>query len=248
MDSQMKGLLSIFFIIKPLRIIISDDALSLKYGDAFLTKNTDRFYISSYKDYFYEVAIDLDTINSYTQQNNLHISDYKNTSFCIARNISYPELMISIIKNVNITPHPYPQLRKIELLTLLFMISSVCAIDSLIISSIPSFSDRVKSVFTSNPSEKWLLRDIAVLFHMSESLFKKKLSEDKTSFSEILLESRMNIAKRLLNESKSIKQASLSCGFSSTSYFIQSFKRYYGITPREYQLNTKNKINKQKNQ
>lgn len=236
MGSQMQELLFIFFIKKPVIVMIFDKKLSLKYGDVLLTKNTDRLYISSYKDYFYEVPIDLDTINSYIQQNHLYTSAYKSENYHIVRDIPYLELMLSIIKNINITPHPHPQFRKLQMLALLAIIRSNSSIDSLIISSIPSFSDRVKSVIISTPSRKWMLHDISVLFHMSESLVKKKLLAESTSFSEILLKSRMDIAVNLLNEKKSIKQTAISCGFSNTSYFIQSFKKHHGTTPREYQL------------
>lgn len=236
MGSQMQELLFVFFIKKPVDVMIFDKKLSLKYGDALLTKNTGRLYFSSRKDYFYEIAIDLDTINSYIQQNHLYSSEYKNVNYHIVRDIPYLELILSIIKNINITPHPHPQFRKFEMLALLAMIRSNAPIDSLIISSIPSFSDRVKSVIISTPSRKWMLHDISVLFHMSESLVKKKLLAENTSFSEILLKSRMDFAKNLLNEQKSIKQTAINCGFSNTSYFIQSFKKHYNTTPREYQL------------
>lgn len=127
---------------------------------------------------------------------------------------------------------------------LLSIIREHTSIDELIISSIPSLSDKVRNVISSNPSKKWMLHNIATLFHMSESLFKKKLLEEETSFSEILLQSRMNIAKKILEGKQTIKQTSINCGFSSVSYFIQSFKRYYGITPKEYQLNIKNNKSK----
>ncbi|WP_334392356.1 AraC family transcriptional regulator, partial [Escherichia coli] len=31
-----------------------------------------------------------------------------------------------------------------------------------------------------------------------------------------------------------VKQVSESCGFSSTSYFVCLFRKYYNCTPREY--------------
>lgn len=235
----MQELLSLFFIRKSLRVTILNKELSLQYGDILLTKNTNILCSSSHNDCFYEVIIDIDIINTYIQQNNPRISGYKNTDYFIIKNTPYQELILFIIKGINAMPQPSPKIKRIEIAMLLSIIREHTSIDELIISSIPSFSDKARNVISSNPSKKWMLHNIATLFHMSESLFKKKLLEDKTSFSKILLQSRMNIAKKLLDDKQSIKQTSISCGFSSTSYFIQSFKRYYGITPKEYQSNIK---------
>lgn len=144
-----------------------------------------------------------------------------------------------MVKNINTTPHLHTQIKKYEILTLLSIISSITPVDSLIISSIPLFSDKVKEVIVSNPSKRWMLRDVALLFHMSDSLFKRKLLEEGTSFSKILMESRMKVAVKLLNKNKSIKQTSIDCGFSNVSYFIQSFKNYYGATPGKRQSKIK---------
>lgn len=235
----MQDLLSILLVTKPLNVTILNENISLKYGDIILTRSIDRLQIPSRKDYTYEVNIGLDTIKKHIHQNNLNTSHTQSKKYQIVRNAPFMELTLSIIENINITPHPYPKIRELGMLTLLSIISMLPSTDSLIISSIPSLSDKVKSTIISNIKKKWMLHDIAILFHMSESLLKKKLSDEGTSFSEILLETRMNMAIILLNENKSIKQVSIDCGFSNTSYFIQSFKRYYGITPKEHSKDVK---------
>lgn len=240
----MQEPLSLLFIRKSLRVTILNKELSLQYGDILLTKNTGILCSHSHNDCFYEVIIDIDIIKTYIQQNNIHISEYKNIDYHIIKLPPYQELILFIIKGINTMPQLPPKIRRIEITMLLSIIREYTSIDALIISSIPSLADKVRNVISSSPSKKWMLHNIATLFHMSESLFKKKLLEDKTSFSKILLQSRMIIAKKLLGERQSIKQTSISCGFSSTSYFIQSFKRYYGITPKEYQLNIKNQQTK----
>lgn len=235
----MQGLLSIYFVRKSLRVTTINKELSLQYGDIVLTKKTNLLCSSSHNDCFYEAIIDMDIINTYIQQNIPQISEYKNIDYHIIKNAPYQELTHFIIKSINTIPQPPPRIRIIAVAMLLSIIREHTSIDELIISSIPSLSDKVRNVISSNPSKKWMLHNIATLFHMSESLFKKKLLEEETSFSEILLQSRMNIAKKILEGKQTIKQTSINCGFSSVSYFIQSFKRYYGITPKEYQLNIK---------
>lgn len=169
----MQELLSLFFIRKSLRVTILNKELSLQYGDILLTKNTNILCSSSHNDCFYEVIIDIDIINTYIQQNNPRISGYKNTDYFIIKNTPYQELILFIIKGINAMPQPSPKIKRIEIAMLLSIIREHTSIDELIISSIPSFSDKVRNVISSNPSKKWMLHNIATLFHMSESLFKK---------------------------------------------------------------------------
>ncbi|MDU5319694.1 MAG: acid resistance transcriptional activator GadW [Escherichia coli] len=69
----------------------------------------------------------------------------------------------------------------------------------------------------------------------SESLIKKKLQDENTCFSKILLASRMSMARRLL-ELRQIPLHTIAekCGYSSTSYFINTFRQYYGVTPHQF--------------
>ncbi|WP_241184521.1 MULTISPECIES: helix-turn-helix domain-containing protein, partial [Enterobacteriaceae] len=70
--------------------------------------------------------------------------------------------------------------------------------------------------------------------YMSESLIKKKLLLENTSFSKLLLDTRMAFAIKLLKQNRPLKQVSESCGFSSISYFVYLFRQYYNCTPCEY--------------
>ncbi|MDF6504069.1 acid resistance transcriptional activator GadW, partial [Escherichia coli] len=59
--------------------------------------------------------------------------------------------------------------------------------------------------------------------------------DENTCFSKILLASRMSMARRLLE----LRQLPLhtiaeKCGYSSTSYFINTFRQYYGVTPHQF--------------
>lgn len=59
--------------------------------------------------------------------------------------------------------------------------------------------------------------------------------ETGKSLHQHLAETRLNIAKNyLLTTSYSIEQISWKCGFSSTSYFIKTFKNSSGMTPKKY--------------
>ena len=45
-----------------------------------------------------------------------------------------------------------------------------------------------------------------------------------------------------LDPDETITNVAFACGFSSSSYFVKTFKKYQGITPKQYQLNVINKL------
>ena len=58
--------------------------------------------------------------------------------------------------------------------------------------------------------------------------------------SEYLMIQKINYAKALLTEGKSVTCACSSCGFHSMSSFINAFRKRTGITPSEYKKKKKN--------
>ncbi|EFN7147841.1 acid resistance transcriptional activator GadW, partial [Escherichia coli] len=100
---------------------------------------------------------------------------------------------------------------------------------------ISTVSGKVERLISFDIAKRWYLRDIAERMYTSESLIKKKLQDENTCFSKILLASRMSMARRLL-ELRQIPLHTIAekCGYSSTSYFINTFRQYYGVTPHQF--------------
>ncbi|MFN1931349.1 helix-turn-helix domain-containing protein, partial [Escherichia coli] len=66
---------------------------------------------------------------------------------------------------------------------------------------------------------------------------KKRLKEEGTCFSELLLTERMRMAAMLLNQSRcAINRIAAQCGYNFTSYFISVFRSYFGVTPAGYRM------------
>jgi AraC family transcriptional activator of pyochelin receptor len=60
--------------------------------------------------------------------------------------------------------------------------------------------------------------------------------------SEFLLESKMNKALKQLDQTDiSVNDLSAELGYSSPSHFIQSFKKRFGTTPKQYNLSRNKK-------
>ncbi|WP_105269111.1 acid resistance transcriptional activator GadW [Escherichia sp. MOD1-EC6163] len=101
--------------------------------------------------------------------------------------------------------------------------------------SISTIAGKVERIISFDIARRWYLRDIAEKMYTSESLIKKKLQDENTCFSKILLASRMSMARQLLELRQfPLPMIAEKCGYSSTSYFINTFRQYYGVTPHQF--------------
>ncbi|MDY2658153.1 MAG: AraC family transcriptional regulator, partial [Candidatus Limiplasma sp.] len=55
-----------------------------------------------------------------------------------------------------------------------------------------------------------------------------------TTYIRYLNTVRISHAYKLLNAGASVTEAGIACGFSDIGYFIQMFKKMYGVTPKKY--------------
>lgn len=104
-----------------------------------------------------------------------------------------------------------------------------------------SFLNRVMVfVQTKIIHEVPLLHECAAAFDMSESTFKRRLSDSNMSYQNIVDHVRFSIAKNVLeNQELSIEDVSCLLGFSSISSFSRSFKRWSGMAPLKYRSELK---------
>lgn len=89
----------------------------------------------------------------------------------------------------------------------------------------------------SHLADELSVRDIAAACYVSGDhltrLFKKKFGK---SVSEYIQEKRIRLAGELLRrQDMTISMVANSVGFGNYSYFTEQFKKYFGVTPREYQ-------------
>jgi YesN/AraC family two-component response regulator len=73
-------------------------------------------------------------------------------------------------------------------------------------------------------------------FHFHENYLSRKIKNvSNKSFHELLIQSRLQEAERLLtNTNLSISEISNKIGYSKPSYFYKLFKEHYNMTPMEY--------------
>lgn len=101
--------------------------------------------------------------------------------------------------------------------------------------------EQISSYVESHISEELSVRQLANMVYVSPDhltrTFKKRIGKTLTDF---ILEKRMTLAGELLrNKNMTITMVSDSVGYGNYSYFTEQFKKYYGVTPREYQYQYK---------
>ena len=97
--------------------------------------------------------------------------------------------------------------------------------------------DTVVDYINQHLSEELSVRSLANMAYVSPDhltrSFKKRSS---MTVSDYILQRRMTLAGELLRDNKlTITMVSDCVGFGNYSYFTEQFKKYYGMTPREYQ-------------
>jgi two-component system, response regulator YesN len=88
----------------------------------------------------------------------------------------------------------------------------------------------------ANFEKQLTLESVAAAVAMSPGRLGKRLAiEAGRSFSEILIDSRVERAKELLSRPDAVvKQVSLSCGYADQNYFSRLFKKKTGLTPTAF--------------
>ena len=102
-------------------------------------------------------------------------------------------------------------------------------------SSLPAPIKTVLPYIESNLTHISSVSEIADAIHISapylSAVFHKHIGVPLVSY---LQERKIALAKRLLEEGRSVTYACYESGFSDCSYFIRVFKRHVGVTPLQY--------------
>ncbi|CAD6104677.1 AraC family transcriptional regulator [Escherichia coli] len=138
-----------------------------------------------------------------------------------------------------------PHYRKVCKIT--YLLSKCNNLEALIyslpVSNHTTFTDKLKGIIESNLSKTWHINDFAKILHISESLVRRKLEKEGTNYNKLIMDIRMNYAfKLIVTTDKHINTISREIGYVSTSYFIRNFKKYYGITPKQFSIKVKDKL------
>lgn len=95
---------------------------------------------------------------------------------------------------------------------------------------------KAKAYIDENYQKDISLDEVSRLVDISPYYFSKLFKQEQgENFIEYLTRIRMQNARQLLmNQNYSIKEICAMCGYSDPNYFSRIFKKYEGVTPREY--------------
>lgn len=96
-------------------------------------------------------------------------------------------------------------------------------------------ADEIKRVIVNSPSTPVSLVEMAKQFNMTPRSLRRHLQSENTSYQAILFEVRMSLAADYLTQTAaSPREISSWIGYQEVASFYRNFKRWSGITPRQY--------------
>lgn len=125
-----------------------------------------------------------------------------------------------------------------ELIIRIVQTQTVQAFEEATLSSTTSPIQPVLAFIKAHIHDNISLKELSALACMSTTsfcrYFKRELGMSPIEF---VLTEKIKIAKKMLNDpTMQITEVSYAAGFEDYNYFIRLFKRYEGVTPKQYQL------------
>lgn len=100
--------------------------------------------------------------------------------------------------------------------------------------------EMIARMITKDPQRKWQIDEVAKLLFISPSTLRRHLHKENISFSQLLIDVRMGLALNMLTfTSYNVAHISHRCGFGSSAYFCDAFKRKYHLTPSQFRQQSK---------
>ena len=101
------------------------------------------------------------------------------------------------------------------------------------------YVEKALALIEKRYAEPLKLKDISDELHINSCYLSRLFHQYAgSSFSSCLVHTRLNHAKELLvSGDESIRQISLRCGYTDSTYFSRVFRRITGVTPSEYRMN-----------
>ena len=98
-----------------------------------------------------------------------------------------------------------------------------------------SLRQRVELVLAAHSPRQVTMEEAARELGMSARSLRRQLSSEGTSYGDLVERSRITAAKRMLEDPRvSIQEAAFALGFAAPAAFHRAFKRWTGLTPKQY--------------
>lgn len=95
-------------------------------------------------------------------------------------------------------------------------------------------TEQIRTAIISSPSDPPSLTDFANDMHMSQRTLRRKLRAEGSTYQEILMETRLQMAQQYILDSRlSVKQIGYMLGYTEVANFQRAFKKWFDVTPSE---------------
>ena len=91
---------------------------------------------------------------------------------------------------------------------------------------------RVRRILAANPGDNLAITTVGKMLGNSERSLRRRLKEEGTTFKQVVLHFRMELAASYLRgDEMTIQEVAFTTGYSDPSNFHRAFQQYYGQTP-----------------
>ncbi|EJM53195.1 AraC family transcriptional regulator [Pseudomonas sp. GM48] len=96
----------------------------------------------------------------------------------------------------------------------------------------PTMTAKVRQLIKKDLAGEWSAETVASAFAMSEATMRRRLAEEGTNLSNLLIDARMSFALQLLQSTaQPVMQIALSVGYQTPSQFAVRFRDRFGFPP-----------------
>lgn len=223
---------SVIFIHHAFNANILDKDYAFSDGEILMVDNAVRTHFEPYERHFKEIGFNENTIKKYLQCTNIQtVTVPVPAKFLRASNVP-TGLLNEMIAYLNSEERNHHNFSELLLFSCLSIFAACKGFITLLTNGVLSVSGKVRNIVNMKLAHPWKLKDICDCLYISESLLKKKLKQEQTTFSQILLDARMQHAKNLIRVEGSVNKIAEQCGYASTSYFIYAFRKHFGNSPK----------------
>ena len=94
---------------------------------------------------------------------------------------------------------------------------------------------QAESFIDDNLNRKISVKEIASCCHVSERNLRRLIKKYYNyTVTQLIRQKKMNKAQTMLNMGFAVHKTSEECGYDDISYFTRVFKKYYGLSPRDF--------------
>ncbi|MEH6581296.1 MAG: AraC family transcriptional regulator ligand-binding domain-containing protein [Halioglobus sp.] len=93
----------------------------------------------------------------------------------------------------------------------------------------------IRRLLTNTPGHYPSIKTTASHLALGERTLRRRLNDEGTSYKQVLLDYRMELAASYLrNDAMTVQEAAFTTGYSDPSNFHRTFSKYHGATPKQY--------------